>query len=223
MNFLLNTYEYKENQKNLHYNIYQNLNICKKQFDINNNEYCKFFNQTNEFLQSLKNFLLIYTNEIINKGYSYFSPCNNNYFQINLSKKNCKEINLLFLNNGDKDWTIDKTFLKINEYSGLLFNDIKLSPLSIEDFENVNLKIPFINEIDEGIFNIIFDIYVYEQKYGKPIKFKINFFKDKNQEKINKFRRMFDIKETDFSDERILDLLKKNNFDFEKTFENLFE
>ena len=87
MKFLLNIYEYKENHKNLHYNIYQNLNICKKQFDINNNEYCKFFNQTNEFLQSLKNFLLIYTNEIINKGYRYFSPCNNDYFQINISKK----------------------------------------------------------------------------------------------------------------------------------------
>ena len=28
--FLLNIYEYKENHKNLHYNIYQNLNICKK-------------------------------------------------------------------------------------------------------------------------------------------------------------------------------------------------
>ena len=87
MKFLLNIYEYKENHKNLHYNIYQNLNICKKQFDINNNEHRKFFNQTNEFLQSLKNFLLIYTNEIINKGYRYFSPCNNDYFQINISKK----------------------------------------------------------------------------------------------------------------------------------------
>ena len=34
---------------------------------------------------------------------------------------------------------------------------------------------------------------------------------------------MFDIKKTNLSDEIILDLLKKNNFDFEKTFENLFE
>lgn len=34
---------------------------------------------------------------------------------------------------------------------------------------------------------------------------------------------MFAIEETVFSDETILDLLKKNNFDFEKTFENLFE
>lgn len=70
---------------------------------------------------------------------------------------------MLFLNNGDNDWIINKTFLKINENSDLLFNDIKLSPLSIGDFENVNLKIPFINEIDEGIFNIIFDFYVYEK------------------------------------------------------------
>ena len=70
---------------------------------------------------------------------------------------------MLFLNNGDKDWIIDKTFLKINQKSDLLFNDIKLSPLSIGDFENVKLKIPFINEIDEGIFNI-FLIFMFMSK-----------------------------------------------------------
>ena len=70
---------------------------------------------------------------------------------------------MLFLNNGDNDWIINKTFLKINENSDLLFNDIKLSPLSIGDFENVKLKIPFINEIDECIFNI-FLIFMFMSK-----------------------------------------------------------
>jgi hypothetical protein len=55
INLLLNTYEYKENQKILNYNIVENLNVCGKHFDINKIQYLAFTQETNNYFFFLKN------------------------------------------------------------------------------------------------------------------------------------------------------------------------
>ena len=39
---------------------------------------------------------------------------------------------------------------------------------------------------------------------------------------IKEFREAFNLSEEEYSDDRLLEVLKKNNFEFEKSFENLF-
>lgn len=43
-----------------------------------------------------------------------------------------------------------------------------------------------------------------------------------NMNKIKEFRDMFDLKEEEFSDEKLFEILKQNNFDYEESFSLLF-
>ena len=45
---------------------------------------------------------------------------------------------------------------------------------------------------------------------------------EENMDKIKEFRDMFDLKEEEFSDEKLFEILKQNNFDYEESFSLLF-
>ena len=45
---------------------------------------------------------------------------------------------------------------------------------------------------------------------------------DEDWEKIKEFRKNFGLDENDFPDEKILEILKYHNFNYEKAFESLF-
>ena len=86
----------------------------------------------------------------------------------------------------------------------------------------INLNIPSINEIVDGIYNIILDFWVNNKIYGEPIKFKVKIIQDENLLKIIEFRNMYQLCPKDYSNEKILKVLKKNKFDYEKAFIDLF-
>ena len=46
---------------------------------------------------------------------------------------------------------------------------------------------------------------------------------DNDQEKVQAFRDAFGLDNKDFPDEKLLELLKKHNFDFSKAFSALFD
>ena len=334
MNLLLNTYEYKDNHKILNYNIFQNLNICKKQFDINKIQYLPFTQETNKyFLFLIKNFddyiksnknenlkgkkdnnninqnfennitqskKMSYDNkqilnnnlknknenninnntnnqnqntkEIINDSKEeekknnnnillsmpiqiknndannqmakvekrnqmenqsnerynkslYNFVCefqNNGVYEFNLSKRIKPEIIFNIKNIDNKDWRENEMFLKPNKNSQLTINDYKLYSIRKGESKRINLNIPSINEITDGTYNIILDFCVNNKIYGEPIKFKVKIIPDENLLKIIEFRNNYQLSEKEFPNEKILNLLKKHNFNFEEAFPDLF-
>ena len=46
---------------------------------------------------------------------------------------------------------------------------------------------------------------------------------DENIDRINEFRQNYDLNKNDYSNEKILEALKKNDFDYDQTFSSLFE
>ena len=45
----------------------------------------------------------------------------------------------------------------------------------------------------------------------------------KYKNEINEFREMFSLAKSDYSDDKLLEILKKTNFNYESSFEILFE
>ena len=163
-------------------------------------------------------------NEIYNKNLYSFN-CefeNNGIFEFNMNKKTKPEISFKIRNKGNTDWKEKEIFLKTNQNSQLVIHDFKLSNLKKGDSQRVKLNIPKINEITDGTYNISLDFCVNNQIYGEPIKLKVKIIPDENLLKVIEFRNNYNLDKNDYSDEKILYLLKRNNFDFDKTFGNLF-
>ena len=62
--------------------------------------------------------------------------------------------------------------------------------------------------------------------YSSLLKDNINFInngKNENIDKINKFRELYQLKKDDYTDEKLLKILKENYFNYEKSFESLFQ
>ena len=88
--------------------------------------------------------------------------------------------------------------------------------------KRINLNISSINEITDGTYNIILDFCVNNKIYGEPIKFKVKIIPDENLLKIIQFRNKYQLNEKEYPNEKILNLLKKHNFNFDETFSDLF-
>ena len=82
-----------------------------------------------------------------------------------------------------------------------------------------------------GDYKIIFSFWSGGRIYGEKI-IAIIRIKEKNNEKneidkyidkINEFRKAFCVKEDEYPNEKILKLLKNNNFNFEYAFSSIFE
>ena len=145
---------------------------------------------------------------------------NNGIYEFDLSK----EFRVVFLikNTGNIDWKENEIFLKTNKNSQLKIKDYKVNALRIGESKKIKLYFP--NEIKDGNYNVVFDFCFNNQICGEPIKFVVKILPDDDENllKVIEFRMNFDLDENDFPNEKILKALKKNNFDYEKTFQDIF-
>ena len=148
---------------------------------------------------------------------------NNGVYEFNLSKRIKPEIIFNIKNIDNKDWRENEMFLKTNKNSQLKINDYKLYSIRKGESKRINLNIPSINEITDGTYNIILDFCVNNKIYGEPIKFKVKIVPDQNLLKIIEFRNIYQLSEKEYPNEQILPLLKKNKFDYDKTFDEMFQ
>ena len=182
-------------------------------------------NKSNDIFQEIKK----KENREIEKPENYdknnysFSYQGDNIFIFDMSKnKNIKyEIGFMLTNNGNTDWKVNETYLKTNKTSQIIFNDLKLNPLSRGEFQKVILSLPDLGDFDEGDFNIIFDFCVSNKISGKPIKKVVRIIPDPNKKIINDFRKEFGLSKKDYPDDLIYKTLKTCKFDFNKTFDFL--
>ena len=148
---------------------------------------------------------------------------NNGNYEFNKLINFKPKISFLIKNIGNIDWKENEIFLKTNKNSQLKFNDYKLLPLNKGEKQKISLTMPSINKFKDGQYNIILDFCANNQIYGESIKFKVKILQDENiLVKIIDFRRNFELDEKEFPNEKVLEALKRNNFDYDKTFAFIF-
>ena len=83
---------------------------------------------------------------------------------------------------------------------------------------------------DIGEYKLVFLFWSGGRIYGENITAMIKIIEkddkkteiDNNIEKIQEFRETFNLSEEDYSDEKLLEILKDNDFNFENAFSSLF-
>ena len=80
-----------------------------------------------------------------------------------------------------------------------------------------------------GKYKSFLNFNVNEQNYGEKLTLRIHIKEEKKDNELNdkkkvidEFRDTFGLSEEEYSDEKILEKLKENDFNFEKTFDALF-
>ena len=84
-------------------------------------------------------------------------------------------------------------------------------------------------KFSKGEYKLFYKLYINDKPIGEKLPLRI-IVKEKmlyneleqNIDKIKDFRENFNLSEEEYSDERLLEVLKENNFEFKKSFENLF-
>jgi phage terminase small subunit len=104
-----------------------------------------------------------------------------------MSKKNEYKINFLIINNKNKEWKKNETYLKSNIDSQIKIEDFKLNPLNKDHYQKVILSLPELNEFDEGDVNLILDFCVSNKIYGPPLKIILRIILDPKNEKLLNF------------------------------------
>ena len=136
---------------------------------------------------------------------------------------------LYLKNNGSKPWP-STAKLKIAQSSNFTTDDIALAPQKPEEQRIYNVVIKDLGRYPPGEYKTIFEFYCDGIVYGENIVVRIQ-LKEKNgkkseiepyMDKINDFRDTFSLSVKDYPDEKIYEILKENEFNFENAFSSLF-
>ena len=90
------------------------------------------------------------------------------------------EISFMLTNNGNTNRKDNETYLETNKTSQIIFNDLKLNPLSHGEFQKIILSFPDLGDFDEGDVNIIFDFCLSNKMNEKPIKIVVRIIPELN-------------------------------------------
>ena len=126
-------------------------------------------------------------------------------------------INIKIRNDG-LDWPIGSTALINDEKSDIRADNIKLPGLKNGESHTFNIMLK-LDEIDEGIKKCIFYLNVENKNYDNPLVINVNVKEDDN---VVKFRKEYNLLKEDYNNKGLLTALRKNNFDYPKTFSYLF-
>ena len=130
-------------------------------------------------------------------------------------------IYLKIQNNGKKNWT-SNTKLCCDKNSQLKCDDIYLKPLKKDYSEMVECKFNRLNELEYGKYTIFLNFVVDNIIYGEKIKIVLECLYNEKREKIQQFKKMFDLNDNEFDEKTLIQYLESNNWDFEATFNNMF-
>jgi hypothetical protein len=171
-------------------------------------------------------------NDHFQKNSEYSFDCLNAMYLTSYIYQGTEEVKLeiVLKNNGNKIWH-ENTILKILDSSDLTANDIILSPQKPEEQKTYFVTFKNLGKYSPGEYqaNLIFCSDGKRCGETLPIKIKIKEFNSQqneikeNLDKINEFRDMFNLTEDEYPNERILETLQENDFNYEKAFSALFD
>jgi len=162
-----------------------------------------------------------------NKKYSYECINNCDLYTDICEGTNEAKIKIILKNNGNMTWPEGSKF-KVDDKSDFGVNEIILKPQKPGEQQSYNVTFSHLKEIKEGHYASYLNI---ENNgnifFGEKLFLKIIIRKKMNEleqymDKVNDFRDNFALSKEDYSDVKILEILKQNNFIFDKAFESLF-
>ena len=190
-------------------------------------------NKNNNIINRKKNNNYItYKNNNIKKTIYSYECINIDKLQLNLNKgSNEGKIKIILKNNGKESWPINKTKLIFDKDPNIKSEDIILNPQKPDETNSYDIIFKQIENYTVGEFKFSLWFNVDGQTYGDKIIITLKIIEkekqkneiEENMDKIKEFLEDFGLTEGECSNEKILEHLKKNNFDFEKTFNSLFE
>ena len=201
---------------------------CLECEDYNLCEKCEEENSNNNFHDIEHNFIIIRKTKE-NKIYSY--DCSNILFLNLYIYEGTQESNieLVLKNNGNEKWPKNKTKLIFDESSIIKSDDIILEPQNIQEEKKYIINFKNLEKLTKGEYKSFLWFNINGKNYGDKITILINVKKkDENEEmnkylnKIKEFRDYFNLSEEEYTDEKIFDVLKEHNFEFEESFSSLF-
>ena len=132
------------------------------------------------------------------------------------------KIQLTLKNNGKNAWPRG-TKLIYDKGSFIIGDEIILEPQNPGEARRYNIIMKNLGKYRAGEYYSYLLFYVNGHNFGEKITLKIVIKKDEYLEKVKDFRNNFGVDENDYPDEKLLETLKKYNFNEEKAFDSFFE
>ena len=139
------------------------------------------------------------------------------------------KIEIILKNNGEEDWPKDCTKLIFDKASKITGDEIVLKPQKSGEQNNYNVIFKKVSKYRVGEYKSYLLFYVNDETFGEILELTIRIIEnkknpeiDENIDKINEFRQNYDLDKNDYSNSKILGVLKKNNFDYDEAFVSLF-
>ena len=203
----------------------EDYNLCEKCEEENTNK--NFHNEEHEFIKIRKT-----KEKLIEKKEKIYSyDCLNILMLTAYIYEGTEEkgIEIVMKNNGNEKWP-KGTKLIFDKLSKIKGDDIILEPQNVGEEKKYEIVLKNMKDLKKGqykailLFNI--DGINYGEKLGLIINIKEKEKKEDNvkkyMDKIKEFRENFSLSEEDYSNEKILEILMENNFNFEDSFSSLF-
>jgi hypothetical protein len=220
----------KKVQINNNNNIYNNYNYQNNMnaFDVNNH-FEKQQKLNNYNYGENNDFHVIKVKYVEEAKYSY--ECTNNMplkKSIYIGTDKC-EFQLNIKNNGEHTWP-EGSQLEYDKSRILFGENIRLKTQKPGESFNYTTTLNNLSSFPTGEYDSCLWFYSNGKKYGNHIILKIEIkekqkdgiISEEDMEKIKYFKEIYNIKEENFDDQALLDLLKGNNYDFIKTFDQFF-
>ena len=177
--------------------------------------------ENNKLLKNLINNQIRLKNNSINDEYSYkvVNPDLRGIMNLQKGMKNI-ELFLILKNDGDKYWPEGLTKLIIDKKSTSFKtnqNEIILGYLEVGEEKRFKIEIDFLENLEVKKYQLVFDFYVGNKKYGNKIYINFQVIEDK----IDEFRARYEIDNNIASDSTIARDLKKYNDDFPKAYNSI--
>ena len=157
-------------------------------------------------------------------NYGFKGICNN---KINIYENtDFIDIPIRLKNTGDRSWPLKSTKLVFDPKFDIKGKNIELKPLKPGEEQSTIIRIENLRNLRVGEYETGIWFIVDRVNYGNMIVFEINVKENKVKilkKIIDEFRKKFNLKNDNFSDELLLKQLSKYNFNFELTFQNMFQ
>ena len=139
------------------------------------------------------------------------------------------EFEIFLKNNGKKTWASDSKIIN-DPSSSLKTNDIDLAQQKPNEERGYKVVIKNLGRKPNGEYKIIFLFYTNKNIIGDKITAMVKIKEkdneksemEENMDKIIEFRDTFNLSEDEYSNEKIFEILKDNDFNFENAFSSLF-
>ena len=198
----------------------------EKGLNINNKE-----NRINDNPKNNDNIIDKINNLNNDDGRIYSYDCTNSIHLSEYIYKGTDEVvfKIDLKNNGNETWANDSKLL-VDPTSDFVTDNIILNPQKANEENHYVVTIKDLKYYPTGEYKIIFQFYsggkIHGEKIGAKIKIKEKVDANKeineNIDKIKEFRNTFNLDEDEFSDEKLFNALKENNFDCGKAFDSLY-